>query len=59
LLTSATFKILVSIPRLFQKPNERVATVEALGALTVFLASAAAASITGIALPVDGGWTAH
>ena len=44
---------------LAQQPNRRFATVEELGALTVFLAGDAAASITGIALPVDGGWTAH
>jgi 3-hydroxybutyrate dehydrogenase len=44
---------------LAQQPNKRFATVEELGALAVFLASDAAASITGIALPVDGGWTAH
>ena len=44
---------------LAQQPNKRFASVEELGALTVFLASDAAASITGIALPVDGGWTAH
>jgi 3-hydroxybutyrate dehydrogenase len=44
---------------LAQQPNKRFATVEELGALAVFLASAAAASITGVALPVDGGWTAH
>ena len=44
---------------LAQQPNKRFATVEELGELTVFLASEAAASITGIALPVDGGWTAH
>jgi 3-hydroxybutyrate dehydrogenase len=44
---------------LAQQPNQRFAMVEELGALTVFLASDAAASITGIALPVDGGWTAH
>jgi 3-hydroxybutyrate dehydrogenase len=44
---------------LAQQPNKRFATVEELGALTLFLASDAAASITGIALPVDGGWTAH
>ena len=44
---------------LAQQPNKRFATVEELGALTAFLASDAAASITGIALPVDGGWTAH
>jgi 3-hydroxybutyrate dehydrogenase len=44
---------------LAQQPNKRFATVEELGALSVFLASDAAASITGAALPVDGGWTAH
>jgi 3-hydroxybutyrate dehydrogenase len=44
---------------LAQQPNKRFATVEELGALSVFLASDAAASITGTALPVDGGWTAH
>src|SRR5215203_2788386 len=44
---------------LAQQPNKRFATVEELGALSVFLASEAAASITGIALQVDGGWTAH
>jgi 3-hydroxybutyrate dehydrogenase len=44
---------------LAQQPNKRFATVEELGALTVFLTSDGGASITGIALPVDGGWTAH
>ena len=44
---------------LAQQPNKRFATIEELGALAVFLASDAAASITGVALPVDGGWTAH
>jgi 3-hydroxybutyrate dehydrogenase len=42
-----------------QQPNKRFATVEEIGALTVFLAGDSAASITGTALPVDGGWTAH
>jgi 3-hydroxybutyrate dehydrogenase len=44
---------------LAQQPNKKFATVEELGALSVFLASDAAASITGTALPIDGGWTAH
>lgn len=44
---------------LAQQPNKHFGSVEELGALTVFLASDAAASITGTALPVDGGWTAH
>jgi 3-hydroxybutyrate dehydrogenase len=41
------------------QPTRRFATVEEMGALTVFLCSDCAASITGTALPVDGGWTAH
>jgi len=44
---------------LAQQPNKRFATVEEIGALAVFLAGDAGASITGAALPVDGGWTAH
>jgi 3-hydroxybutyrate dehydrogenase len=44
---------------LAQQPNKRFASVAEIGALAVFLASDAAASITGAALPVDGGWTAH
>jgi 3-hydroxybutyrate dehydrogenase len=41
------------------QPNKRFAEVTEIGALAVFLASDAASSITGAALPVDGGWTAH
>jgi 3-hydroxybutyrate dehydrogenase len=41
------------------QPNKRFATVEEIGALVVFLCTEAGASITGTALPVDGGWTAH
>jgi 3-hydroxybutyrate dehydrogenase len=44
---------------LAQQPNKRFARSSEIGALAVFLASAAAQSITGAALPVDGGWTAH
>jgi 3-hydroxybutyrate dehydrogenase len=41
------------------QPTKRFADVSEIGGLAVFLASDAAASITGAALPVDGGWTAH
>lgn len=41
------------------QPNKRFATVEEIGALAVFLASEAGASMTGTAIPVDGAWTAH
>jgi 3-hydroxybutyrate dehydrogenase len=44
---------------LSRQPNKRFATVEEMGQVTAFLCSDAAASITGIALPVDGGWTAQ
>ncbi|PSC06065.1 3-hydroxybutyrate dehydrogenase [Alsobacter soli] len=56
-----------SIPReavirdvlLANQPNKRFAQVDEIGALAAFLAGDAGASITGAALPVDGGWTAH
>ena len=41
------------------QPSKRFATVEELGALAVFLCGPGGASITGAALPVDGGWTAQ
>src|SRR5262249_21051031 len=44
---------------LVNQPTKKFATVEEIGALTAFLCTDAAASITGMALPVDGGWTAH
>jgi 3-hydroxybutyrate dehydrogenase len=44
---------------LAQQPNKRFATADEIGTLCAFLASDAAASITGAAIPVDGGWTAH
>ncbi|MBX9700388.1 MAG: 3-hydroxybutyrate dehydrogenase [Acetobacteraceae bacterium] len=44
---------------LAEQPTRRFATVEEIAATVVFLCSPGAASITGTALPVDGGWTAH
>jgi 3-hydroxybutyrate dehydrogenase len=44
---------------LASQPNKKFATVEEIGALAAFLCGPGGASITGTALPVDGGWTAH
>ena len=41
------------------QPNKRFSTVEEIAALTLFLTTEAAASITGSNYSIDGGWTAH
>ncbi len=42
-----------------KQPMHKFTTPDNIGALTVFLASDAAASITGSAYSIDGGWTAQ
>jgi 3-hydroxybutyrate dehydrogenase len=44
---------------LASQPNKRFVEVKELGELVIFLCSEGAASITGIALPIEGGWTAR
>ncbi len=44
---------------LHAQPTRRFVTVEEIGALAVFLCTDAGRSITGAALPVEGGWTAQ
>jgi 3-hydroxybutyrate dehydrogenase len=42
-----------------KQPSHEFASPQQIGALTVFLCSEAAAQMRGVALPVDGGWTAQ
>lgn len=44
---------------LASQPNKRFVELSQLAELVLFLCSDAAASITGTALPIDGGWTAR
>jgi 3-hydroxybutyrate dehydrogenase len=44
---------------LAKQPTRKFAEASEIGALAVFLAGDAAQSVTGTALPVDGGWTAQ
>jgi 3-hydroxybutyrate dehydrogenase len=41
------------------QPTRQFVTTEQVGAVALFLCTEAAASITGTALPIDGGWTAQ
>jgi len=42
-----------------KQPSKQFVSVEQLAALAVFLCSDSASQITGISLPVDGGWTSQ
>ncbi len=49
----------VSDALLKEQPNKRFVEVAELSALALFLCSDNGASVTGAALPMDGGWTAY
>ena len=44
---------------LANQPTKKFVGLDEIGELAVFLCSDKAASMTGTALPIDGGWTAH
>ena len=44
---------------LHAQPTRQFVTTDEIGALAVFLCSSSALSITGAAIPIEGGWTAQ
>ena len=54
-----TQEAVVNTVMLAVQPTRKFVTVDQVSALALFLCSDAAASITGTALPIDGGWTAQ
>jgi len=44
---------------LAEQPTRRFVSIEEVAGTVAFLCGGHAASITGVALPIDGGWTAH
>jgi 3-hydroxybutyrate dehydrogenase len=42
-----------------KEPSGRFTSVDEIGGLVAFLSSPAAANMTGVAIPADGGWTAQ
>jgi 3-hydroxybutyrate dehydrogenase len=53
-IAAASEKLLIE-----KQPSKQFATPEQMGELAAFLSSEAAGQITGVAIPVDGGWTAQ
>jgi 3-hydroxybutyrate dehydrogenase len=41
------------------QPTKKFVTMEEVAAMASYLASNAAAPVTGTVIPIDGGWTAH
>ena len=42
-----------------RQPSQAFVTPEQIGSLCLYLMSMAAASVTGMAIPIDGAWTAQ
>ena len=58
-VSSRSFEEEASILIQERQPNRTFVTPEQIGSLCLYLMSEAAASVTGMAVPIDGAWTAH